>query len=382
MGEGFLQFTDFSSQGKLVVIDINNHYIEQSRMRFKERQARFENAGAASKEQLEQAFLRERQQLEDQGLWAESEFWLANNLRADWSCDIVVRVERVKNRCSMSARVSGDINGSVYGDVAYFNTFEQGVPLTTGSYADPEMHQMLQEWAGSMGDRAEWMAAQGHPLDKEDVERLKRNDDGVSEAQKELFAGQAELYQVGGDKFGLTLADTKFDAPTPTLEDGAMSDAVKEHLDIARSAAGQGDVEGALASILGALGGALGDAQKSGQLDALGQGIGAMAGLFTLEASAPGNYPDVPHSSITLPLSSLVVAPGAIDDVGRVPFIYSKEHGVGQATLEIFPVDQNLIFGKVSGELYTEGTYSNLGRKGRIKVEAHFVALRGVNSCH
>jgi hypothetical protein len=165
-----------------------------------------------------------------------------------------------------------------------------------------------------------------------------------------------------------------------------MSDSAKQHLDIARSAAGQGDAEGALASILGALGGALGDAQKSGQLDALGQGIGAMAGLFTLEASAPSYYPELSHGSIhgaiVLPLSSLVVAPGAIDDVGRVPFIYSKEHGVGQATLQIASTGENSIVGKLSGELYTEGTYSNLGRRGKIKVEAQFVALRGVNSCH
>lgn len=373
LGEGLWRFTEVSEAPKGVGFEIENHYLKQSRTRFEEWLDRLPDDDDILEDE-------ERTQLEKLGLWAETEFWLEDYPNADWSCDIIVRVERIKNRCSMSASVSGDVNGTVYGDVAYFNTFEKGAPLTTGSYADSEMHEMLQGWAGAMGDMAVLM---GDLVDKEDLDRLKRNEQGFSVAQEDLARGQAELFSRGGDKFGLTLADSKFDAPTPTLEDGAMSDGVKEHLDVAGIAAGGGDIEGMLGSLLSAAVGGLGNMQKSGQLGTVAQGIDAMAGMFTLEASAPGHYVAAPGGAmINLPLSSLVVAPGAIDDVGRIPFIYSKKDGVGHANLNIFPVNENFFFGQVVGELYTEGTYSNLGRKGKITVVANFTALRGANACH
>lgn len=62
-----------------------------------------------------------------------------------YECVLTIALSRVYDRCSMSATVSGDLGGSYFGDVAYFNTYDQPVPVPL----DPGSIGLLEQLLGT-----------------------------------------------------------------------------------------------------------------------------------------------------------------------------------------------------------------------------------------
>ena len=266
------------------------------------------------------------------------------NAPEGWACILVFRITRNLDGCTMWASTRGDVVQEAYGNVAYFNTFANGVPITTGTIADPGMHQQLDDFGTFMGEMIELAQEQGY-----EVPGLEEGDGyGPNSASSAGSMQQMrdDMFAEGGDKFGLTLADVNSEA-------------------------------------------ALQESGSEAPLELL-QGISALAGSFTLEASAPGDveFLESPDQSIdletgqgsviTIPLSSLRVVPGGLDgELNRTPFVF--EGGQGSAVLTIEKFEKDFILGQVGGELYTEKKYD--GERRSISVAATFAARRGFKSC-
>lgn len=61
-----------------------------------------------------------------------------------YECVLTIALSRVYDRCSLYATVSGDVNGSFFGDVAYFNTYDEAVPVPL----DPGTMGLLEDLLG------------------------------------------------------------------------------------------------------------------------------------------------------------------------------------------------------------------------------------------
>jgi len=261
-----------------------------------------------------------------------------------WACVLMFRITRNLDGCTMWASTRGDVVQEAYGSVAYFNTFENGVPITTGTIADPGMHQQLDDFGEFMGEMIQMAQQSGYEVPGlEEADGYGPNSASSSGSMQQM---RDEMFAEGGDKFGLTL--TSVNADTAAQESG-----------------GESTME-------------------------LAQGLATLAGAFTLEASAPGGveFLESPEQSIdletgegsimTIPLSSLRVVPGGLDgEFNRVPFVF--EEGQGSAILTIEAVDKDFIMGQVGGELVSDKKYD--GERLRISVAATFAARRGFKSC-
>jgi hypothetical protein len=265
------------------------------------------------------------------------------NVPDDWACELIVRARRPP-ACTMWAQTTGAVHHTAFGDFAYFNTFENGVPITTGTIADPGMHELLGDFVGLMEGMSEMM--EDEALAGEDV--APSVEPGTPTGAGAMQQMRDEMFGEGGDTFGLTLTDLNAEAAAPD-PDGWGRD-----------------------------------------LKELAQGVSVLAGSFTLEASAAGGleFLESPNQSIdletgagsimTVPLSSLRVVPGGLDgNLNRVPFVYDGTQG--SAILIINEYDEDYIVGQVGGELFTETEYD--GRKLSIQVAATFAASRGFRSC-
>ena len=79
-------------------------------------------------------------------LWVEgwgstSDRWFEDTLFdiSQYQCVLTVALSRVTDRCSVSADVTGDVNGAFFGDVAFFNVSDEATPVPL----DPAMVGML-----------------------------------------------------------------------------------------------------------------------------------------------------------------------------------------------------------------------------------------------
>jgi len=266
------------------------------------------------------------------------------NAPEGWECELVFRVSRNLDGCTMWASTRGDVVQEAYGTVAYFNSFENGVPITTGTIADPGMHQQLDEFGAFMEEMIQIAQEQGYEVpgineDGEDGANSPGNSVSMQPMRDELFAE-------GGDKFGLTLADVNAEA--------AMQET-----------GGESSLE-------------------------MAQGLAVLAGSFSLEASAPGGveFLESPDQSIdletgqgsiiTIPLSSLRVVPGGLDgEFNRIPFVFKEGQGSAIMTIEAF--EKDFIMGQIGGELYSEKKFD--GKNLSISIAATFAARRGFKSC-
>ncbi|MDX1556492.1 MAG: hypothetical protein R3212_10740, partial [Xanthomonadales bacterium] len=232
--------------------------------------------------------------------------WL-RNVPENWACEVAVRVTR-EPVCAMWAQVTGDVQHTADGGVAYFNTFEGGVPITTGTIADEGMHEELEGFLAMAEGMMQLAEEMGY--DVPDPERESDPLEGTPSTSEAVQQMRDEMFAEGGDTFGLTLTDVNTEA-----------------------AAEQPEGEGAA-------------------LMELAQGIGVLAGSFTLEASAPGGVEFLEHedhsmdldsgagSIITVPLSLLRVVPGGLDgNLNRVPFVYDGEQGSGILIVTEFDKD-------------------------------------------
>ena len=233
--------------------------------------------------------------------------------------ELVVSLRRVTDYCSMWAHVSGDVNRTAFGDVAYYNVFEEGVRegMASGTALDPGANEALEGLLGF----AEFIQNElDLPVEDASGEEKSGTDD-------------SEDWDISGtDTFGLSLAEV--------------------------------DMEG--------------DPQATGGI--MGA-IGVLGESFSLGASGVSSKVDDTTGSYDVTISSIRVAPGVLDaNVSGVKFLY--EPGLpGKASLDIKDEGGGVISGKLDAVLYTEKPYNN-GRKLRIRVLAKFVALEGAYSCN
>ena len=61
-----------------------------------------------------------------------------------YECEVTVALSRVTDRCSLTAEVSGDVSGAFFGDVAYFNVYDEPVAAPL----DPGMVGLVDELLG------------------------------------------------------------------------------------------------------------------------------------------------------------------------------------------------------------------------------------------
>ncbi len=279
----------------------------------------------------------------------------ATSDRTPWNARLLVRLHKV-TWCSMWAAINGDIKLTTFGDVAYFNTFEEGVAGATGSMADSAAGEALQgilNTSNQLGDPdtmkkalALVRAAQGDKVDEAKQKKLEKEAMAAAEKAKAQRGGAAieknpisdELMRnmqgigQGKEKFGLTLVNHKF-----------LSDDAPKEVDDANN-------------------------------------METLLGAFTLEAASEGTYIPAP-TFVEFPLSRMSVTPGARADYGngdKVSFSWAPGQP-GFAKLQIGNVTKNFITGVVAAELYTAGIYD--GRRLKINVVAKFTAMRGAFSC-
>ena len=133
------------------------------------------------------------------------------NVPENWACDVVVRVTR-EPVCAMWAQVTGDVQQTADGGVAYFNAFENGVPITTGTIADEGMHQELEGFLAMAEGMMELAEEMGYEVPDPDPDAEEDENLGSPSAYGHTQAMRDELFAEGGDTFGLTLADVNTEA--------------------------------------------------------------------------------------------------------------------------------------------------------------------------
>ena len=255
--------------------------------------------------------------------------------------------------CAMKATVSGDVSGSKFGDVAFYNLFEEGVAggLAAGTALDPSAQEVLR----GLSDFANWASDFLEDDDDEEGEDAGEKEAGEgSESEPGYFWGD-EWDASGTDTFGLTLVDVKFDAKDtlPDVDPAERSDP------IGRMIAGDA---AATAGFMGAM-------------DILGSAFSlAATGVNMSGPTEPGLVREVE-------LTTLTVAPGVMDaNVGGVKFFW-KTGEPGYARLKVEEAGKGYFLGSLEGEAYTEREYEPPGRRLKIKVEGEFLALQGAISC-
>lgn len=106
------------------------------------------------------------------------------------SYTLVVTLRRV-DWCSMTARVSGDVGGSYFGDVAHFST--TGGATIYGAFSNPEMIEGMGEWLENMAEQAGGEGA----------------GDEIAARARDFSQGAGELPR---ETFGLSLSNQRLDA--------------------------------------------------------------------------------------------------------------------------------------------------------------------------
>jgi len=271
---------------------------------------------------------------------------------------VVAVLERLADKCSMSAQVSGDVSGHYFGDSAFFNARKTAVQqgAMAGTLADESMHEELQGLVGMMGAFAEIAEQQGVEtgLTGEVKADLGLNEEGkVDDAYKGEDALQTPAQKKtemalneflmppegeAGDNFGLSLSDIDLGHDQST------------------------------------------DVQPGAQ----------MLSAFTLTLSGAivegFNWEDdeLQSAGFQVSVSDLTMTAGAAAGTGAIKFKPPEEDG--GFSLSVIPLDNNMIAGTLSADLETEGPYilpgvSDEPRKLSASVTAHFFAGRGFKSC-
>ena len=261
-----------------------------------------------------------------------------------WHDRLVIKLRGV-TWCSMAGSVSGDVSRAYYGDVAFYNVFEEGVKegLAAGTVMDPTANEALEGLTGFTG----WL--EDYLEDDEEDEEGGEGGDG-DENQEPPQSPDWDLS--GTDTFGLSITDTKFDGAGPQ----DISD--------------QEDLSDPINKILA------GDPRA---MAGFGETMGYLGSSFSLAASGV-NMSGPTELIRDVELSTLHVLPGAMDaNYGGVKFIWERGRA-GYARLQVEDTGNGLIFGTVEGELFTEKLYD--GRSLRINLQVRFTALEGAFSCH
>jgi hypothetical protein len=248
-------------------------------------------------------------------------------------CEVTVRLFRPANMCMMSAQVTGEVAGRYFGDIAYFNFFPEGAPITTGNAMDPATAQLVDQLPG-MG-AGEW-----------------------DKAMREWAAEDDDPPATVGDKFGLSITDVKQGSSGLA---GAPNPYASEFPD-----------------------------SPAGRLESLEATMNALS-AFSLTVSAPGDeLTDVPAAdgkawpgSITVQPSRVDLMPGNVKDANfeGVKYMWEKG-GLGSApALIVTSESPNVLVGVLKGELFRARPYQRGRLEGSVRVEVTFVARRGALSC-
>ncbi len=114
------------------------------------------------------------------------------------------------------------------------------------------------------------------------------------------------------------------------------------------------------------------------------EGLAALVGGFTLEASVLDGPPLTEATTGEVPLAMLSVVPGPIAEstFDKVQFKW-VEGAKGNARLEILKVEEGVLTGRITGHLYAPGYYfpDQGSRAPEIEVSVWFKALEGRFSC-
>jgi len=243
--------------------------------------------------------------------------------------ELTLVLQRIKNYCTMSATVSGDIDGHYFGDVAFFNRHAPGKGVAAGTAA------------GSMGDPEAWEAVEGFTSMEMCGPIIKLAEQYGTEIppaclhgpeEDESFTDFIESDMAGDDNFGLSLVDMVIDDKAPEVN---------------------------------------------------WQGLRALTGAgFTLNLS--GALVDAEGYGEVIP-STLTVTAGAKTDLGAVKFELPSP---GAANVKVFAdpaIGGDFLYGGLEADLQTRGSYTIPGiasnRPLRIHVDAAFGALRGSMGC-
>lgn len=239
----------------------------------------------------------------------------------DHDFDLRILLRRVPRYCSMWARVSGDVNGAFYGDVAYYNFAVDGVLV------DKEMLRAL----GQLG--------------------ITTDSEG-----EDSFAAFLQREMGGTDNFALSLRDFKVDQEFDTVSSSA---------DPGVELFGFGDEKNQ--DVL---------RQVAGMLN--GQFALGLSGVVTESTDKEGKV------TRSAQISDLRATVGAVAGGDRIPFELIPGKSSATLTLLEHP-SPDLVWGTFVGDLYTDGEYTlpNVPdpRQLHVHVEANFTALEGQVTC-
>jgi len=240
----------------------------------------------------------------------------------DFNLTIILR--RITRTCSMWANVSGDVNDTFFGDVAYYNF------AVDGMFVDPGILRMMGV-----------------------------DPDSTPEGGDSFSAFIKKETRATGN-FALSLRDFKLNQEFDTLSE--KGDAVQALLGLGNSK----DVE-AVRQVVGML-----NNQFALSMSAL---------LDSLPKPGEGGE----TSAVTIELTGVTATVGAVAEGGRIPF--ELVPGTPSAATLLLAVDKprNLVYGTFLGDLYTKGPYTLPSvpdpRQLHVHVEANFTALEGQNTC-
>jgi hypothetical protein len=242
----------------------------------------------------------------------------------DHDFDLRIILRRVTRTCSMWASVSGDVNDTYYGDVAYYNF------AVDGMFVDPDLIRLMGV-----------------------------DPDAAPEGEDSFSAFIKKETRTTGN-FALSLRDFKLDQEFDTLSE--KGDAVKALLGLGNSK----DVE-TVRQVVGML-----NNQFALSMSAL---------LDSLPKPGEGGE----NSAVTIELTGVRATVGAVAEGGRIPF--ELVPGTPSAATLLLAVDKprNLVYGTFLGNLYTKKAYTLPAvpdpRQLHVHVEANFAALQGQTTC-
>lgn len=245
--------------------------------------------------------------------------WIALLRHAVPRTKVTITVRRIRTECSMWATVSGDVNDTFYGDVAYFM---QGT-------VDPEMMKILGQW---IGDEA--------------------NKEFEAFLKKELGTPGGDSDGAGGNHFVLTLQDFKIGGGLP-------------------SATGDDPAEDPVLGLLG-----VGD---SGTNEALRQVVGILAGQFALGINVT-DMTEGPKLERKVQVNEVRATVGARDEGDRIPFDVVDDAELKVFVLPESDAIYGTFSGDLSTrKSYTLPGIK--ARQLQVHIDANFTALRGQTTC-
>lgn len=232
---------------------------------------------------------------------------------------VTITVRRIRTDCSMWATVSGDVNDTFYGDVAYFME----------GHVDPELMKILGQWIGE-----------------------EANKDFEAFLEKELGPTGGDSDGAGGNHFTLTLQDFKIgrELPPPTGDDPAED------------------------PVLGLLG--VGD---SGTNEALRQVVGILAGQFALGINVT-DMTEGPRLERKVQVNEVRATVGARDEGDRIPFDVVDNAELNVFVMPESDAIYGTFSGDLSTRK-SYALPGVKARQLQVHIEANFTALRGQTTC-